>query len=164
MWITSWVKWVTYLTWKIDDKVILFSKSRLSYQENLAELGGWPILPSDPCLPSDPLYPIAPYAFPLNSSLIPLILHCYTFVFSRSSDRRAKKSSMKWYSLLVTRYESVDRRRIPFVNLFVNSFFYSNFIKKMLDGYLSNDKLQSAPAAERNKTPILEVHGHFCRC
>ena len=30
-------------------------------------------------------------------------------------------------------------------------------LKKMLDGYLSNDKLQSAPAAERNKTPILEV-------
>jgi len=68
---------------------------------------------------------------------------------------------MKWYSLLVTRYETVHRRRIPFVNLFVNSFFYSNFIKKMLDGYLSNDKLQSAPAAERNKTPILEVLKRF---
>lgn len=30
-------------------------------------------------------------------------------------------------------------------------------LKKMLDGYLNNDQLQSAPAAERNKTPILEV-------
>merc|ERR1719334_1681660 len=31
------------------------------------------------------------------------------------------------------------------------------YLRKMLDGYLTNDKLASAPAAERNKTPILEV-------
>ena len=30
-------------------------------------------------------------------------------------------------------------------------------VEIMLDGYLSNDTLRSAPAAERNKAPILEV-------
>ena len=47
-------------------------------------------------------------------------------------------------------------RRKTFWDVLSGSDALSN-VENMLDGYLSNDTLRSAPAAERNKAPILEV-------
>jgi len=85
----------------------------------------------------------------------PILLVYPSFVFIET-----KKHIVLFMSKLLPSF--IDRnnagsRLRKLLEVIRNSLARSDYLVTMLDGYLNRDKLPSAPAAERNKAPILKV-------